>query len=372
MPTSSLPNYSWLDTCPTEIRQYIFQLLGLSLDAPVASNTDALLDGFSLSLAYPHFLDLHPYIKLPLEVIPAFNKEELTRFSELSLVASLCSASQVLLHIPKEIRFQLQSLHSEQAESGSHQLPAVDISSSHTRNNLLGLFPNISSIVLTCSDSYKYYPSHEMQLCQLIQPIEHQLLELQLSLSTSSGNMYASLAKCFVNTKLQKVAIRGFMSMASVSFLKEQKHVQQFMATEVNGHALEQVICHWPLIQDIDIAGIALLSSAPNICRAIYRCSNQLKRLTLSGTCETEIRGCLAWMADDQDEDSLIESISAGYKAVIGCCSYLTHLSISKFPICGEILLPLLKKQLRKLEELEFVSRPISQEHNSLPVYPCT
>lgn len=368
MPTSPLPNCSWLDTCPTEIRQYIFQLLGLSLDALVARNTDALLNGLSLSIAYPHFVDLHPYIKLHLEAIPAFNNEELTRFSELSLTASLCSASQLLLHIPKEICFQLETLHSEQVErSGSSQL-----STPHTRKNLLRLFPNISSIVISCSDLYKYYPCHEMQLCQLLQPIEHQLLELELSLSTSSGNIYASLTKCFVNTKLQKIAIRGFMSMASVSFLKEQKHVQTFMATEVNGHALEQVVCHWPLIQDIDIAGIALLSSAPNICRAIYRCSNQLKRLTLSGTCETEIRGCLAWMADDQDEDSLIESISAGYKAVIGCCSYLTHLSISKFPICGEILLPLLKKQLRKLEELEFVSRPMSQEHNSLPVYPCT
>jgi hypothetical protein len=367
MLTPSLPNASWFDTCPTEIRQYIFQLLGLSLDAPVASNTDALLDGFSLFLAYPHFLDLYQYIKLPLEVLPAFNEDEQIRFSEYSLAASLCSASRELLYIPKVVYFQLDSLHSKQPESDFIRFPALDLSP-YTRSNVLHLFPNISSIGITCSNAYTYCLSHEIQLCQLIQPIEHQLQELQLSFPTSSGSLYASLVKCFLNTKLQKVVIQGFMSMASVSFLKEQKHVQHFMATEVNGHALEEVVCHWPLIHDIDIAGIALLSSAPNICRALYRCSNQLRRLTLSGTCEADIRGCLGWMADDQDDDSLIESISAGYKAVIGCCSYLTHLSISKFPICGEILLPLLKQRLRKLEELEFVSRPASHEHCSLPV----
>ncbi|KAI8583662.1 hypothetical protein K450DRAFT_268251 [Umbelopsis ramanniana AG] len=371
MLTSSLLTASWLDTCPTEIRQYIFKLLGLSLDAPAASNTDALLDGFSLLLAYPQFLDLYQYIKVSLEVLPAFNEEEQIRFSEYSLTATLCPVSRELLHVPKAVYLQLDSLHSKQLERDSIRFQTLDLSP-YTHSNVLRLFPNISSITLTCSDTYTYCSSHEVQLCQLIQPIEHQLQELQISFPISSGSLYASLVKCFVNTKLQKVIIQGFMSMASVSFLKEQKHIQHFVATEVNGHALEQVVCYWPSIHDLDIAGIALFSSAPSVCRALYRCSNQLRRLTLSGTCEEEVRGCLGWMAEDQDEDSLIESISAGYKAVIGCCSYLTHLSISKFPICGEILLPLLKQRLRKLEELEFVSRPASQEHNSLPVYPCT
>ncbi|KAG2180614.1 hypothetical protein INT44_003618 [Umbelopsis vinacea] len=360
-------NASWLDTCPTEIRQYIFQLLGLSLDSQVASNTDALLDGFSLLLAYPHFLDLHQYVKPSLEVLPAFKEGQRIRFSEYSLAASLRPATRDLLHIPKTIYIQLDSLQSKKPESDSTIFQTLDMSP-NTHSNVLHLFPNISTIAIACSGTYTYCLSHEIQLCQLIQPIENQLQELQLSFPTGSVNLYTSLEKCFVNTKFQKVAIQGFMSMASVNFLKEQKHIQHFVATEVNGHALEAAVCHWPLIHEIDIAGIALLSSAPNVCRAIYRCSNQLRRLTLSGTCEGDVRGCLGWMSDDQDEDSLIESISAGYKAVIGCCSYLTHLSISKFPICGVILLPLLKQRLRKLEELEFVSRPISQEHNSLSV----
>ncbi|KAH8554075.1 hypothetical protein BGW37DRAFT_517822 [Umbelopsis sp. PMI_123] len=370
MTVQSLGKASRLDICPTEIRQYIFKLLGLSLDAHFASRADALLDGISLSLAYPHLAELYHYLKHSLEHLPLFCDEELSRFSELSRAAVICSVNHKLLHIPKVIHFSLDALKSFQLQSESDHL-LIEHLPSNIYGRILHLFPNISSIYITCNNTYTYCPSHETQLIHLTRPIEHQLQVIQLSLPVSNGNLFGSLAKCFENSKLQKVSIQGFMSMATASFLKEQRHIRQFMATDVNGHVLEQVIQQWPFIEDIDIAGIALLSSTPNICRAIYSCSNHLRRLTLSGTCEAEVRGCLGWITDDQDEDTVIDNITAAYNAVIGCCAHLTHLSISKFPICGEKLLPLLKQRLRKLEELEFVSRPTSLQHNSVYVYPC-
>lgn len=352
--SSSLRNASWIHTLPDEIRIHILVLLGIHTSNQHSLTTSALLDGISLSLAYPQFVELCRYTRHSLQCLPVLDRDEVTRLSELLMTAASLSKDHDLLKAPKAFKFDLCLLESYPPTEPYHQAGLTSLSRIY--KNVLQLCPNMSAVTVISTESYSYCALHDDQLMDLLGPIAHQLHELQLSLPADKDKLFELLQNSLRNANLQKVTIDGFMSGGSTAFLKEQRKIRQFKVTEVNADALEQVVQYWPMIEDIDLSGMQLISASNKVCKAIYQSSNQLKRLTLTGASDVEIRACLAWMTDDDDDEIVIEKIGNAYRSVIGCCTSITHLSISKLPMCGNLLLPLLRNRLSKLEEMEFIS----------------
>lgn len=355
MPGLILANVSWLDTLPAEIRLHIFSILGIVTEHQHTVSASALLDGISLSLAYPQFVELCQCIQRPLESIPAVDGDEVTRLSNLFSIAASSPKNHVLLQTPKSFNIQLDLLASYSAKE--YDTNTASYSPPQSYQHILSLCPNISALTITGSPAYSQCAQNERALVDLIKPIARHLHELRLSVHTADNRLFGSLQRCFEHVKLQKVVINGFMSAGIVAFLKEQRYIKHFVATDINAHALEQAVQYWPTIEDFDLSGIQLITSSQSVCKAIYQCSSQLKRLTLIGASDVELRTCLVWMTDEDDYEIAIENIGNSYRSVIACCASLTHLSISKLPICGDELLHLLRKHLSKLEKIEFVSR---------------
>jgi hypothetical protein len=326
---------SWIHVLPVEIRRLVINHLNFT-DTYSEHYNNSLLDGISLALAYTNLLDWPHLISPKLAYLPNFNKLQLVRLLQLCDTATFLSKHHYILESPRGATLQLDML--EDRSIGEKE-PELTYWVSSLYRRVLQFCPNISKLQLLSSTSYVYSSTHEQQLYEIFDPVSRNLDELQLALSVANTQVFEMLRNCLKNSKIQKLTLLGGMRSECLILLKEQKHVKSFMSDQVNGYALEQLVHYWPYLEDLDISGLQLYTSAHHICKALYQCSSQLKRLRLAGVSDTYFNSCYFWLSDEDDKDSFVQHTRDSYEAVLSYFTSLSNLSISMLPICGDRIL---------------------------------
>lgn len=299
--------------------------------------SSSLLDEISLALAYPSLLDWPQLLSRKLANLPNFNKMELTRLLQLCNAAALASRYHFILSTPKVATLQLDSLENR---SPSEAVSESAFSVSNLYNKILQLCPNISSIHIESSRTYVFSSFHQQQLYEIFDPIAKKLDEIQLSLSVANTEVFEVLRNCLKCSKIQKFVFNGRMGSDCFVLLKEQNYVKSFVSDQINAYVLVQLIYYWPYLEDLDMSGIQLYSSAQHICQALCICSNRLRTLKLTGFSSTSLNACYSWLSDDDDQENFVQNIGDLYEKTLSCLGSLKQLSITMYPICTNKTLP--------------------------------
>ncbi|KAJ2958221.1 hypothetical protein NQZ79_g6181 [Umbelopsis isabellina] len=333
---------SWIHVLPLEIRTLVVKKLDC-IDSHSEYNSSSLLDELSLALAYPNLLGWEQLLSRKLANLPNFNKVELLRLLQLCDTAALASKYHFILISPKGATLQLDALESPSMdEVGS--LSTFSVSSSY--NRILQLCPNISRIHLISSRSYVFSSAHQQQLYGIFDPIANHLEEIQLSLTVANTEIFEVLRNCLKNSKIEKLIFNGRMRSDCFVLLKEQKLVKSFMSDQIDAYVLVQLVHYWPYLEELDISGIQLYTSAHRICQALCLCSDRLKHLKMTGFSSTNFNAYYSWLSDDDDQESFMQNTGDSYGKALSSMTSLCNLSINMLPICGDKLLPSLNKQI--------------------------
>ncbi|KAG2174259.1 hypothetical protein INT43_004280 [Umbelopsis isabellina] len=333
---------SWIHVLPAEIRMVVVNHLNYT-DSQFKDYSNSLLEEVSLALAYPNLLGWPQLLSQKLANLPNFNKVELMRLLQLCNAASLVFKHHFILLTPKVANLQLDSLENRSiGEAVSESAYSV----SNMYNEILQLCPNISSIHLISSRTYVFNSAHQQQLYEIFDHIAKNLDEIHLSLKVANTEVFDVLRNCLKYSKIQKLIFKGRMSSDCFVLLKEQKHIKSFLSDEIDAHVFLQLVHYWPYLEDLDISGIQLYSSARHICQALCICSNRLKTLKLTGVGSANFNACYSWLSDDDDQESFVQTTGDLYKMALSCLTSLNNLSINMLAIRSDKIMTSQNKQI--------------------------